>query len=353
MTGPRTDMTTLPVVDPAAVAPLRDGKPDLYNHMPTRFVPLTEAKERGWTFFYVGESCRWGHVAPRYVSNPRLCVDCHRIKDGRQPIGAKGNKEYSGSQKAYAQRKSKPGEPTVTPVIPRPLEPDALEKKFLVEYAQTRNFAVAAINCGRTEAEFLGRLSYDKIFREAVNQLEADLGLDRTMSMNEDFEWTDDKRNVLLRMYINTGDLAKAMLSIGVSNYHYELEMESNPEFRADMERAEQLAWRHLDRHAIGNALSGDSRLLQRVLAAKLPEQYSDRVKLDANLTTKLTDDQLNSQLVAVYERLGGLITVQSGDASAIDAEFALIAPERKAEAPRNDENPSAANRKESNLDLV
>ncbi len=320
-------MADWPQVDPASIAPLKDGKPDLYNHMPTRFIPQDEAQARKWTFFYMGESCRWGHQAPRYVSNPRMCVDCHRTRDGRPTIGVKGNKEYAGSLKPYAQPNRAPGTVSagsVAPAVPRGQEPDALEKRFLIEYARLKSFAGAAQECGRHESEFLGRLSYNKVFRDAVHTLEVDNGLSRTASLDEDFEWTDDKRVILMRLYINTGDLAQAMKGIGVTNYHYEKELEENTDFRSDMERAEELAWRQVDRQAISGALAGDSRLLQRVMAGNI-EKYNERIKVDMNVTQKLTDDQLNARLVqglAQLEKIGHKILLP---ASVVDADFKAI----------------------------
>lgn len=344
-----------PVIDPVTVAPLKDGKPDLYNHMPTRFVPQDEAKARGWTFFYVGESCRWGHQAPRYVSNPRMCVDCHRTRDGRPVIGAKGNKEYAGSLKPYSQPSRAPGAVSaggIAPAMSRSAEPDALEKRFLTEYARLKSFAAAANECGRHESEFLGRLSYNKVFREAVHTLENDNGLSRTASLDEDFEWTDDKRVVLMRLYINTGDLAQAMKGIGLTNYHYEKELEENPEFRADMERAEELAWRQVDRQAISGALAGDSRLLQRVMSGNI-EKYNERLKVDMNVTQKLTDDQLNSRLLqglARLEQLGHKVLLPQ---PAIDAEFEIDGSERQDEIVGDGRATAPSNPTQSNYDLV
>lgn len=344
-----------PAVDPVTVAPLKDGKPDLYNHMPTRFVPQDEAKARGWTFFYVGESCRWGHQAPRYVSNPRMCVDCHRTRDGRPVIGAKGSKEYAGSLKPYSQPSRAPGVVSaggIAPAMPRSAEPDALEKRFLTEYAKLKSFAAAANECGRHESEFLGRLSYNKVFREAVHTLENDNGLSRTASLDEDFEWTDDKRVVLMRLYINTGDLAQAMKGIGLANYHYEKELEENPEFRADMERAEELAWRQVDRQAISGALAGDSRLLQRVMSGNI-EKYNERLKVDMNVTQKLTDDQLNSRLLqglARLEQLGHKVLLPQ---PAIDAEFEIDGSERQNEVIGDGGATASSNPAQSNYDLV
>ena len=123
---------------PEEVAPLRNGKPDLYNYMPTRMVSKQEAEERVWTFFYIGDVCRHGHKAPRYVNNPRTCVDCHRHDNDRSPIGGKGDKEYTSRPKPYKERVSQPASGAAVARQPRPVEPVGLEKRFLVEYARTR-----------------------------------------------------------------------------------------------------------------------------------------------------------------------------------------------------------------------
>ena len=161
--------------------------------MPTRFVSKEEAEYRGWKQFYTGETCRWGHQAPRYVNNIYICVDCERVRNHQLPIGVKG--PPSGET-----RGNKPVDRGVSKAVTvLQTEPDALDKLFLTEYVKTKSFAEAAKACGRTEPEFLGRLSWNKIFRDAVNQLESDNGLARTPSMLEDYEWTEYKRAVLLR----------------------------------------------------------------------------------------------------------------------------------------------------------
>jgi hypothetical protein len=270
------------------------------------------------------------------------------VREGRLPIGAKGDKEYKGQQKQYEQRKTE-SPSSVVPAVPRLPEPDQIEKKFLTEYAARRSFAEAAQACGKTEAEFLGRLSYDKIFRDAVYLLEEDLGLARTSSVMDDFEWTEDKRSVLMRVYIDTGDLLKAMRAVGVSNYHYTKELEENPDFRSDMERAEVLAIQQLDRDAISKAKDGDSRLLERVLKAKMPEQYGERVKMDLNVTEKLTDDQLNARLQQVFERLGGRLDTPEP----IEVDVVVVGPKSKTPALEHVGNAPAPTGAELNLDLV
>jgi hypothetical protein len=347
-----------PAIDPSTVAPVKDGRPDLYNHLPTRFVTKDEAAARGWKYFYVGDACRYGHRAPRFVSNPRMCVDCHRVRDGRLPMGGKAEAEYDKrTLRPYAQPVrdgSSTSQPTRAIV---PVEPDTLEKRFLVKYAELKDFAKAAIDVGRSEAEFLGRLSYSKVFRDAVHQLEQDCGLSRTPSFTEDFEWTDDKRVVLMRVYVDTGDLLKAMRSIGVTNYHFERELRDNPDFRAGMEEAEELANKQLDREAVSMAKAGDSRLLQRVLAAKMPETWGDRVNVNMNVTQKLTDDQLTARLaqsLTKLERLAGAGIIQLTSApEVVEAEFSPVDPPGETAAPGDAGCPAAPDRTQSNSDLV
>src|SRR5580692_6776335 len=81
--APKTPWGKWPKIRPETVAPLRDGHPDLYNYVPTRFVSKDEAKARGWRLFWTGEICVTGHRAARYISNPSVCTDCQRIERGK------------------------------------------------------------------------------------------------------------------------------------------------------------------------------------------------------------------------------------------------------------------------------
>jgi hypothetical protein len=66
---------------------LVDNRPDLYNYVAKRVVPLEEAQKMGWLHYFDGTSmCLHGHVAARYVSNTQLCVDCKRQGEGKPPI---------------------------------------------------------------------------------------------------------------------------------------------------------------------------------------------------------------------------------------------------------------------------
>jgi hypothetical protein len=335
----------LKMEDLGQIAPLKDGRPDMFNYMPSRFITKDEAAYRKWKHFYIGETCRWGHMAPRYVINGK-CIDCQRVTEGRDPIGGKGTAEYVGKQSVYKQR-----DKSITTA--KPAEPDSLEKRFIVEYVKTKSFAQAAQICGRTEAEFLGRLSYDKVFREAVNRLEEENGLSRTASLTETYEWDDDKRRVLMHTYINTGDLAAAMRSVGVSNFYFTKELEENPVFREDMEKAQVMGLEQLERNAISLAVTGKSdKLLPMVMKAKLPD-YRDSVKVDMNVTQKLTPGQINEQFGQLLLEL-----IESGEtlslpAPSVDAEFSESSSADPAEDAGSGQEASQPSPQESNLDLV
>lgn len=350
MTGPRVkEFPDLTEMQLSLIAPVKDGKPDLYNYVPTRNVSNAEAQTRGWKWFYIGDVCSHGHKAPRYVSNPRLCVDCHRVREGRQTIGGKGNAEYTTRIRTYKERETKHEAGAVVAVQPRPLEPDALEKRFLTEYAKLRSFDAASQILNTDSAVFRARLSYSKVFLDAVNALEDSEGLSRTLKMDEEFAWDDDKRLILIRVYIDTGDLGLARDSIQVSNYHYQRELQANPDFARAVVEAEPLANRILDEHAVRKAKQGDSRLLDRVLSAKMPNEYGAKLKVDMNVTEKLSDAQVNARIVQLFRLLGNPVA----DSPVIDAEYTEL------ESPGEDGDFGAfgdevsAPEPQSNLDLL
>jgi hypothetical protein len=333
-----------PKCDPKTVAPSPEGRPDTYNHMPTRFITQEEAIYREWTHFYIGETCRFGHMAPRYATNKHQCVDCARHKEGRLLIGAKGEAKFT--QPTQAQLRAQKSRPTN--VTLEPVEPDNLEKRFIIAYAQTRSFAKAAEECGRHESEFLGRLSFSKVFRDAVHLLESENGLARTPLLTDEFEWTDDKRKVMARVYVDTGDLIRAMKAIGVTNYHYLTEMEENPDFVQLMGKAEAMAKGYAERIFIGMGLDGSERAMAKVVAVQNPE-YGDRMKLDMNVTNQ-SEDQINVQLFQLLKQCGLSLPTSS---PTIDAEFVVALPNPEVEDIGTAEDESEDPAEESNNDLL
>lgn len=306
--------------DPLTVAPaLNDkGSPDLYNHFPTRIVTLAEAKARGWTYFYETTVCRYGHQAPRFVSNTRLCVDCRRTKDGKEPIGVKAGGSHFRPQPA--QMRKPPDEFTPRKrVDPTEPQPDAAEKRFLEVYAMHQDLDRAAAEVRLTRAQIEARLSYSKVFRDAVQELEERLGLTRTPVPTGPYEWTDEKRHRLVTVFIDTGDLATARDAIRVTPSEYFLELERNGSFAAAIKEAEPKAFKALEERAIQLALAGNDKLLTKILTAKMPE-YRESVKVDVNQTTtvKLDDKALNAKLATLLGRHRNRI---------IDAEVVDVTP--------------------------
>ena len=337
-----------PLIDckPEDIAPLtKDGAPDMLNYMPTRNVPLDEAKQRGWATFFEGAPCRYGHVAPRYVSNPNMCVDCFRLKRGKQTIGSKagGTPEYK-EKRPYTQRAevSIAGAPAI---VAAPIEPDRSEKKFLESYASVRDIDGAARLAGLTEAQIIARMAWSTVFRDAVNQLEDRLQIRRTPTPLGPYEWTADKRARLIEVYVDTGDIATARDAIRVTPSEFFREVDRNADFASALDTAQPLAMLAYEERAKQLALAGNDKLLQTILKAENPSKFGDRVKVDMSVTEKLTDDQLDAQLVRLVSKQRGRI---------IDAEFCEVdEPQRQIEVARDAEGTGTAQESEPNSDLL
>lgn len=324
----------------AQIAPLASDNeriyPDMFNYMPTRHVPLDEAKTRGWPHFWQGELCRYGHSAPRYVNNPRQCVDCLRMRKGRSLLGAAPTTALERyDARAYKPREvTTPGPTSDAPAKARAValpEPDRTEKLFLVRYAETRDLDGAAIAAGTTAAQIIARLSWSKVFSDAVRALEDKLGIVNIPQSDGPFEWDDVKRDRLIEVYVDTGDIATARDSIRVTPSEYFREIAGNDDFAAQVEEAQGLATRALEERATQLALAGNDKLLTKILSAKIPE-YRDNLKIDMNVTEKnLTDDQLNAKLVRLLgkQRAGRTFDAES------EGEAGPAALTGRADAPR------------------
>jgi hypothetical protein len=326
----------------AAIAPLnKAGQPDMMNYLPTRLVPFDEAKDRGWTYFYDARKCRYGHQAPHSTNNIHQCVDCTRVKRGKQLIGAGGvqtpqTRPYH-KEKQIAQQAD--GSPVVTV---KQQEPDRLEKQFLVAYAGLKDFAQACDQIGVSMPHMQGRMSWSTVFRLAVADLENRLGITHIPAAAANFQWNEDKHHRLIEVYVDTGDIATARDSIEVTPSEYYREMKRNSEFYARIMEAEQLAWNALEEKAVQLARNGNDKLLQKILTAKKPE-YRDSLKLDVKVEERLTDDQLRVEaarlITEARRRVGG---------RTLDAE-----PSRAIEAPSDVEGDGEADTTESYSDLL
>ena len=326
----------------AAIAPLnKQGQPDLMNYLPTRLVPFDEAKARGWTYFYDARTCRKGHQAPYFVSNINLCVDCVRIRRGKQTIGGKAG----GSHERREYKRAEPvptGATTAPTVTVKQQEPDRIEKQFLVAYADLKDFAKACDQVGVSMPHMQGRMSWSSVFRLAVADLENRVGITHIPAAAENFEWNEDKHHRLIEVYVDTGDIATARDSISVTPSEYYRELKRNQDFYARVMEAEQLAWNALEEKAVQLARNGNDKLLQKILTAKKPE-YRDSLKLDVKVEERLTDAQLRTEaarlILEARRRVGG---------RTIDAEST-----RAIEAPSDAEGDGEAHTAESYSDLL
>ncbi len=338
-----------PKIKPETVAPLRDGAPDLYNHMPTRFVPKNEALGRGWKHFWTGEICVTGHRAARYVSNPSVCVDCQRIERGQLPVYGKGVPELEAARKRNYTQKN-------THTIVGPPVPSTAEKRFLERYAELKEFALAADAVGRTEAEFLAILSWNTTFRDAVNRLEESLGIARTLSISEFFDWTDDKRRSFLITYANTADMKQALRSVGATNVQFHKELSANADFQHDFDDAAQIARNVFDHAASAAAVKGDARMLGRVAANLFPEKYGENMKVDLNVKQNLSADQINAEithLLSGFNRQGLLSAPRGSTEPLIEAEYRNVELEGVDETADAATTASADAETDPNSDLV
>jgi hypothetical protein len=337
-----------PKIKPETVAPLRDGAPDMYNHQPTRFVSKDEAKARGWKHFWTGEICVTGHRAARYVRNGSICVDCHRIEYGHLPVYGKGVPELEEARRRkYTQKNTAPAGPPV---------PTSAEKLFLAKYAEIKDFALAAEECGRNESEFLAILSWNATFRDAVNRLEETLGIARTQSVTDEFDWADDKRRAFLITYANTADITKALRAVGATNVQLHKELSQNGDFQRDFDDAAQIARSVFDHAASAAATKGDARMLGRIAANFFPEKYGENLKVDLNVKNNLTLDQAHAQITTLlsrFDRQGLLPAARAADEPAIEAEYWEAEPARVDETDQDPEPESADAGPDPNSDLV
>lgn len=300
-TATETSYPVLSLDEIRAIAPInRAGGPDLYNHMPNRMVPVEEAKSRGWGYCFSAVPCRYGHVAPRYTSNHRKCVDCTRLKAGKGTIGEKSGIDRHNFP-GLGGRFGKPGS-GITVKVEKPEEVDAWERRFLESYAYHKEFKSACEAAKVSEAQVDSRLAYSAPFSKAYHALEDRLGIKKVNS-SEGFIWTKDKHDKIIEVYINTGDLATARDSIGVTPFEYFQELARNPVFAERLKEADPLAHLALEERAIQLALAGNDKLLTKVLSVKKPE-YRENIKVDMNVTEKLDDRQLNARLFRLLNKL-------------------------------------------------
>ena len=140
-----------------------------------------------------------------------------------------------------------------------------------------------------------------------------------SVAVGEGFKWTDDARQRLCDVYVDTGDIESARAAVGVLPSEYHRELERNNEFKTSVARATALAIQTLEDKAMGHALRGNEKLALAILKAKFPDQYSERVKVDNTHThtVKLSDDELDKRIARLQGRV--IATVPKGAPRALN----------------------------------
>ena len=305
------------------------GMPNFRDHVPKRFVTQEEAQARGWSMFWTGAACRYGHQAARKTANPNACSDCDREKRSQTPIypRARNQQFYESPRrppKVAPLAVATPSIPNASPApivvmqqpapAPKPPEVDQTDRAFLTAYAELRDIEAAAIACGCTAAQINSRRSHAKPLDEAMSKLEAELAIPKYVPAPTDFEWDEDKRARLLEAYIDSGNLAIARDAIKCTPSNLWREIDVNPRFSAQLDAARVRAAQVFEEVAHAQALAGNDRLLPIVLRAERPDKYQEKSRLDIfnNDLNRLTDTQLNDRIFALLERAPGITLVNA-----------------------------------------
>src|SRR5580658_5380616 len=236
--------------------------PDLVNSLALRNLPKETAEAEGWPTFYMPEPCANGHTAARFVKNS-LCVDCWRVRQGRETIYPTAkNRTY------YKQRDTAPAlTATGAPVViapPSPPEPSKVEQKFLAALDESRDFdtAAAAVNWARGLVE--ARASSNPVFRAALTDLceRRDIAWTRAPDPGA-FQWTAEIERNFARRFVDCGLLEQTRQELGVSASEFHDHLQRSPAFSELVEQSRPLARLTLRERATQAAERGNDRLLK------------------------------------------------------------------------------------------
>jgi hypothetical protein len=256
------------------------GQPDLYDHVPNQRVSVERAKEWGMSLCWPGGGCRYGHDSAVWVSNPRRCVSCDRLKKGLLDI-------YPTIKVGNHQKKPRaPGKDSGAPlVIAAPKEPelDGPGKRFIDKYAELRNIHAAAKAVSTTPELITARRAHDKALDSAMARLENDLSIPALVPVAGEFEWSDEKRDRLVEAYVDSGNLSIGRAAIGVTPSQLWRELDRNPTFSSQLDKARVRAAQVFEERAHAEALNGNDKLLPVVLKAERPDKYNERLRVDVS----------------------------------------------------------------------
>jgi hypothetical protein len=248
-------------------------QPNLRDFRPKRFVPLEEAKSRGWSWCFPGDVCRYAHVAARRTANTRICSDCERVKGGEEPIYGRSRAQQFYPEERIARKDPSTGIVTAAPALAalvspsKALEPSKKEQDFLASLDELRDFDAAAKRAGMTRGQVEARASSDPVFKAALTDLCDRRSIPWTRApAPEAFAWTPAIESQLVKRFIDTGLIEQARQELAVSASDYQEHLSASPEFSGAIAKAMPLARATLRERAEASADRGNDRLLKLLL---------------------------------------------------------------------------------------
>jgi hypothetical protein len=261
----------------SAVVKVRKDKtyPDLINSLALRNLPKEMAAAEGWPTYYMPEPCANGHTAARFVKNS-LCVDCWRVRQGRETIYPTAkNRTYYKQRDPAAAITAGGAQVIVAPASPAPIEPSKVEQKFLAALDETRDFDAAAAAVSWTRGLVESRASSNPVFKAALEDLISRRGISWTRAPDaESFKWSPEIERQFSRRYVDCGLIEQTRTELGISASDYHAHLAASPSFAALVSAAEPLALLTLRDRATVAAEKGNDRLL-KILEIEAPEEIS------------------------------------------------------------------------------
>jgi hypothetical protein len=297
------------------------GQPDLTAAVANRFVSKEEATARGMSKFWDGTigSCRYGHQAPRFLSNPKRCTDCDRVKAGLEPIYGKSrvNRHYPEPRRKAVD----PNAPPVTaalaaaPAAHAPPEMPKRDTDWLAALAETGDFDKACALTGTSRGLIEARASANEIFRRALNDLIDRRGIAWTRAPDAStFKWSPEIERQYVRAYIDCGMAQQARTDLGISASDFHARLASSQTFASLVEDAHPLAALTLKDRATQAAAVGKIDLL-KYLEANAPKDD----------LSNMSHEQANAEIIKLllrFEKQGVLVepTTDAGNADLVGA---------------------------------
>lgn len=256
--------------------------PDLINSLALRNLPKETAEAEGWPTFYMPEPCANGHTAARFVKNS-LCVDCWRVRQGRETLYPRAKDKQYYKQRAPAAVAVNGAPAIVAPAAQLPPEPKKDEQQLFAKIAELRDIdkACAAVP-GWSRGLVESRCSSNPIFRDAFRDLTDRLGIATRAPDAETRKWPAELEKAFARLYVDCGLIEQTRSELGISASNFHAHLAASPSFAALVAAAEPLAKITLRDRATKEAASGNDRLL-KILEVDEPTDISQMSVAEMN----------------------------------------------------------------------